>query len=126
MFKRFHSGPRATAIEDERTAIKRLAKLDQMTLGGNPEGVGAHAVLKDGSSVFVSLGDAIDVEQECARLSKERNRLDGLLRGLAKKLANEQFTSKAPAAVVEREREKEGSWSQQRDALSDKLRSLGC
>ncbi len=117
---------RATAIEDERTAIKRLAKLDQMTLGGNPEGVGAHAVLKDGSSVFVSLGDAIDVEQECARLSKERNRLDGLLRGLAKKLANEQFTSKAPAAVVEREREKEGSWRQQRDALSDKLRSLGC
>jgi valyl-tRNA synthetase len=117
---------RATAIEDERTAITRLAKLGQMTLGGNPEGVGAHAVLKDGSSVFVSLGDAIDVERECARLSKERERLDGLLQGLAKKLANKQFTSKAPAAVVEHEREKEGSWREQRNALSDKLRSLGC
>ena len=46
--------------------------------------------------------------------------------GLAKKLANDQFTSKAPAEVVEREREKERSWREQRDALSDKLDSLGC
>jgi valyl-tRNA synthetase len=114
------------AIDAERNTIERLAKVEGLTVGNAPDEVGAHAVLRDGSSVFVALGNAIDVEKECARLSKERDRLEQLVTGLTKKLANERFTSQAPAEVVARERAKGESWQEQRDALSAKLRSLGC
>ena len=42
------------------------------------------------------------------------------------KLANDQFVSRAPADVVEREREKEQTWREQRETLAAKLGALGC
>ena len=52
--------------------------------------------------------------------------MDRQLAGVAAKLANDKFVSRAPAEVVEREREKERSWREQREALAEKLRVLGC
>ena len=83
-------------------------------------------MLADGSSVFVPLEDAIDVRHECDRLAKERDRLDQQLQAVAAKLANPQFTARAPAEVVERERVKQASWREQRDGLAAKLGALGC
>ena len=94
--------------------------------GAKPEGVGAHQVLSDGSAVFVPLGSAIDVERECRRLGAELERLDKQLATVKHKLANQQFVTRAPADVVEREREKEQSWHEQRETLAIKLRDLGC
>jgi valyl-tRNA synthetase len=83
-------------------------------------------VLADGSELAVALAGAIDVQQECRRLSEELGRLDRQLAGLAAKLANANFVSRAPADVVAREREKEQTWRAQRDTLADKLSALGC
>ncbi len=116
----------AEAFNAEQHTIERLAKLDRLEMDGTPEGVGAHAVLADGSSLFVPLEDAIDIEQECARLCGELERLDRQLERIAKKLGNEQFVNRAPAEVVEREREKEGAWREQRETLAKKLGVLGC
>ncbi|MFQ5703488.1 MAG: valine--tRNA ligase [Gemmatimonadales bacterium] len=114
-------------FELERETIARLAKVGELEVDyGEPDEVGAHTVLSDGSSVFVPLGDAIDIRKECARLSSEAERLDRQLSGVAAKLKNEKFVSRAPADVVERERAKERSWQEQREVLSAKLRALGC
>ena len=116
-----------TAFEAEQPTIERLAKVSEMTIGSEiVETIGAHAVLPDGSSVFVPLGDAIDVAMERTRLSDELERIEKQLTGVSKKLQNEQFLNRAPVAVVEREREKERSWKEQREALAAKLRALGC
>ena len=72
--------------------------------------MGAHAVLPVGSAVFVPLGDAIDVAAECDRLAAEMERLDKQLQVATAKLGNENFTKRAPAEVVERERQKEQTW----------------
>jgi valyl-tRNA synthetase len=106
--------------------VKRLAKIGHLELDAAPEGIGAHAVLSDGSSVFTALGDAIDIDRECQKLRAEVERFDSLLQGIRSKLANENFVSRAPAAVVENEKEKERSWSEQRDAVAAKLHALGC
>jgi valyl-tRNA synthetase len=114
-------------FEAERDTILRLAQLGELTLNGAAAGEGgAHAVLADGSEVAVALAGAIDVQQECRRLSDERGRLDRQLAGLAVKLANANFVSRAPADVVAREREKEQTWRAQRDVLAGKLSALGC
>jgi len=114
------------ALERERGTILRLAKLSDLVLAESTERVGGHAVLSDGTSVFVPLGDAIDVGSECGRLGAEAERLAGLLASQRKKLDNQQFVSRAPADVVAREREKLTTWSDQREVLVRKRELLGC
>jgi valyl-tRNA synthetase len=114
------------AFNAERTTIMRLAKLSTLELGGASREQGATAVLSDGSSVLVPLGDAIDLDRECERLKGEHDRLGQLIDGQHGKLANEQFVSRAPAAVVERERQKLSDWREQADVLRTKLGRLGC
>ncbi|HYL22086.1 MAG TPA: valine--tRNA ligase [Gemmatimonadales bacterium] len=115
------------AFEGERETITRLAQIRALRLDGRrASDAGAHAVLADGSEVFVALVGAIDVQQECRRLTGELTRLDQQLAGLTGKLTNQQFVARAPAEVVAKEREKERAWRDQRQALADKLKSLGC
>jgi valyl-tRNA synthetase len=113
-------------FEAESETIRRLAQLDELSFDGGAKRVGAYAVFGDGSEVFVALENAIDVQQECRRLSGELTRLDRQLTGLSGKLANQQFVARAPAEVVAKEREKERAWRDQRQVLADKLKSLGC
>ena len=87
---------------------------------------GGHAVLSDGTSVFVPLGDAIDLGRECARLGTEVHRLGRLVESQEKKLSNKQFVAKAPADVVERERHKLSTWREQTEVLVKKRELLGC
>jgi valyl-tRNA synthetase len=114
------------ALERERGTIVRLAKLSELVLAESGERVGGHAVLPDGTSVFVPLGDAIDVGRECTRLGTEAERLTALLASQEKKLGNQQFVSRAPAEVVAREREKLAAWTEQREVLVRKRELLGC
>jgi len=120
-------GPEAReTFAAEHGTITRLAKVSNLGFGDGGERVGGHAVLTDGTAVFVPLGDAIDVERECSRLGAEVERLLQLITGQEKKLGNQQFTTKAPAAVVEREREKLASWREQHEVLARKRALLGC
>ena len=120
------TGRQAPAYGPERETIVRLAGLETLSFDAAPKGAGAHAILKDGSDVFVALEGSIDLAQECRRLSTDRDRLDRQLAGLSAKLANPSFVSRAPADVVAKEREKEQSWRAQVGALNDKLKALGC
>jgi valyl-tRNA synthetase len=114
------------AFEQERATITRLAKLSQLSFEESRERVGGHAVLSDGTSVFVPLGDAIDLGRECNRLGSEVERLIGLVRSQEKKLGNEQFVTRAPSDVVERERQKLSAWKEQAEVLVRKRELLGC
>ena len=114
------------ALREERATIVRLAKLSDLSFEEPTERVGGHAVLSDGTAVFVPLGEAIDVGRECNRLSSEVDRLIRLVESQEKKLGNEQFVSRAPTEVVERERQKLTTWKEQREVLLKKRELLGC
>jgi valyl-tRNA synthetase len=55
--------------------------------------------------VFVDLAGLIDVEAEVKRLSKENEKLAGLIAAKRAKLESGSFAAKAPPAVVAKERE---------------------
>ncbi len=123
------SARQRAASEAAREMIQRLAKVGRLeaVAGDAAAGrIGSHALLPDGAELFVELGDAIDVEKECARLKAELTRLDGQLAAVRGKLGNETFRTRAPAEVVARETEKEQQWSAKRDAIAAKLAALGC
>ncbi|HPF61894.1 MAG: valine--tRNA ligase [Gemmatimonadetes bacterium] len=115
------------ALAAESETARRLAKLESIAVvSAAPAEPGGTVVLEDGTTVIVPLGDLVDLDRECARLGAEAERLDGLVAGQERKLANEQFTARAPAAVVEKEREKLESWRAQAAALREKRAALGC
>ncbi len=100
--------------------------MSELQFAESGDAVGGYAVLSDGTGVFVPLGDAIDVGRECSRLGTELARFEQLVGAQEKKLGNEQFVARAPAAVVEKEREKLASWKEQAAALAEKRKRLGC
>ena len=69
---------------------------------------GAGEVFMVGTTEFnVPLEGMIDVAAEIAKAEAEIQRYEGFLRGVNAKLSNEKFVAGAPAAVVERERQKQ-------------------
>ncbi|HBO11988.1 MAG TPA: hypothetical protein DD491_04300, partial [Halieaceae bacterium] len=56
--------------------------------------------------ILVPLAGLIDRDAELARLARELGRIEGEVKRLRGKLDNPGFVAKAPAEVVEREREK--------------------
>ena len=59
-----------------------------------------------GYKLIIPLEGLIDPEEEMMRLQKELADVENDLKIINSKLANEQFISKAPAAVVEKEKAK--------------------
>ncbi|MBK7348974.1 MAG: valine--tRNA ligase [Gemmatimonadetes bacterium] len=114
------------AFRQEEGCIRRLAKVGSLSFGAALPEPGANAVLADGTSLYIALGDLVDVHKECERLGTEAARLAQLIEGQRKKLGNEQFVSRAPVNVVQHEREKLASLEQQLAALSEKREQLGC
>ena len=55
----------------------------------------------------VHLAGTIDVDAELARIDKDVKKTEKELEGVTKKLANEQFVSRAPAEILEKERGKQ-------------------
>jgi valyl-tRNA synthetase len=115
-----------SALAMEERALRRLARVDDVAEGAAINGdMGAHAVLRSGADLFLPLAGIIDVDQERQRLGRELERIEGQLRGTEARLSSEQFTARAPADIVAREREKADSLRDQRDRLAGKLQGLG-
>jgi valyl-tRNA synthetase len=66
---------------------------------------GAATATVAGCDVFVDLADLIDVGAEIVRLTKENEKTAGFIKAKQAKLADEKFSAKAPAPVVQKERE---------------------
>jgi valyl-tRNA synthetase len=111
-------------LEANLRAVRDLARVEDLGFDAGGEGVGASAVLRSGAELFVPLAGVIDVEKERTRLRDEVGRLDGLIAGTEKKLANESFVARAPAEVVGKEREKLAGYTEQRAKLAGKLSAL--
>lgn len=72
----------------------------------------------------VPLADMIDTEAERAKLAKEIDYLEGFKASIEKKLSNERFVAKAPAAVVEGERKKLADAEAKIARLTESLQAL--
>jgi valyl-tRNA synthetase len=92
----------------------------------------AHAVLVDAPALAGGEGDPLlasapraPVALLRARYAKELVRLDGEIARLEKKLANEQFTSKASSDVVAKERGKLAGYAAERTRVAEASVRLG-
>ena len=88
----------------------RLASASDVEIAESFEGIlsadDAVQIVTDSATILLPLSDIVDMEKELARLESEKKKLMGEIERLEKKLSNEGFVAKAPAAVVEGERAK--------------------
>ena len=77
-----------------------------------------------GMEIFVDLADLIDVAAERQRKQQELAKLDGLIAAKRKKLENKNFVDRAPAAVVQGERDSLADLESQRAAVAAFLERL--
>ena len=85
--------------------IKTLAKVSEMTWQDDNLPASATALLGD-LELHIPLAGLIDKDSELARLKKEMQKLEKDAEKFKNKLNNENYVSKAPAAVVEKERQR--------------------
>ncbi len=81
-------------------------------------------IVTDSASIFLPLSDIIDFEKERARLEGEKTKVEGEIERIEKKLSNEGFVSKAPAAVVEGEKAKMAKYRETLDGIISALNAL--
>lgn len=83
------------------------------------------SVVTKGAQVYMPMGELVDFEKEKTRLEKEKAKVQKDIDFVMKKLNNEGFVAKAPAAVIAQEREKAAKYQELMDKLNASLAALG-
>ena len=102
----------ATAEKDAFTAgapffVRQASASEVVVVGADeiPAADGQVEVITHAARVFMPLAELVDIQQELERIAKEKAKAEGHLKGIEAKLNNEAFTSKAPANIVQQQRD---------------------
>ncbi len=114
-------------IADIEKYIKNIANVTEITVAGTDMVAGNDVMTAviDGAEILVPLDELVDFEAEIERLTKEKKRLEDEVARVEKKLGNQGFVAKAPAAVVEAEKEKGEKYREMLATVVARLESMG-
>ncbi len=104
--------------------LQRLAFASEVEIETGFEPESAVQVITSEARVFIPLSELVDTEKELARLKKEKEAAEKEIAMLKAKLNNAGFTAKAPAAVVEGEREKLAKAEEKLLKIEESLKAL--
>jgi valyl-tRNA synthetase len=99
---------KADIFETGRSYLGRLAYAGEVTISGEtPENADKMVtIVTDDAKLYMPLAELVDLDKEKERINKELKKANDELARVEGKLGNEKFTSRAPEAVVNAEREK--------------------
>lgn len=120
------SDERTNQIFHENEAyIIRFCNPSELEIGKDLEpSADAVTAVFTGGEVRMPLAGLIKLEDEIERMEGEAAKLQKEVDRVVKKLANEKFVSKAPAAIVEGERKKEKDYREQLKIVEERIASL--
>ena len=114
------------ALNAHKDYFFKLARVKDLTIGNGLEKPHASASIIVGRhEVYIPLAGMIDLDLERERLTKEIKQKEAFLKSIRGKLMNEQFVTKAPPDVVDRERQKERDVIAEMKRLRGSLDNLG-
>jgi len=123
------AGDHRADLEGKSTVIETLAKTRPLHILPRDQRPAKNDkaivyVLKH-ADVVIPLEGMVDIEAEKARLSKEMGVLEREISRLTQRLDDGQFTSKAPAAVIEKERSRLSEYTDKLARMKVELQQLG-
>ncbi len=118
----------ATPYGDTFTAgiefIKRLAYASEVEIGSEFELKDAVSIITEDAKIFIPMGELVDYKAEKQRLEKELAKAQKDLEFINKKLSNEGFLAKAPAAVVETQKENAAKLSEKISMIQESIAKI--
>ena len=112
-------------LKENESYIARFSNPEEFVYGEDVEAPSdAVTSVITGAEIYLPLAGLINIEDEIARLEKEAEKLQQEVDRVEKKLLNEKFVAKAPAAVVEAERAKGADYQAQREAVLERIATL--
>ena len=112
-------------LKENESYIARFSNPEEFVYGEDVEAPSdAVTSVITGAEIYLPLAGLINIEDEIARLEKEAEKLQQEVDRVEKKLSNEKFVAKAPAAVVEAERAKGSDYQAQRESVLERIATL--
>ena len=112
-------------LKENESYIARFSNPEEFVYGEDVEAPSdAVTSVITGAEIYLPLAGLINIEDEITRLEKEAEKLQQEVDRVEKKLSNEKFVAKAPAAVVEAERAKGADYQAQREAVLERIATL--
>lgn len=121
------AGPEAIAIIQEGSPyIMSLAWASEVVTGPITTEKPQQAVsfITSGVEVYLPLAELVDMDKEVARVKKEIAAMEAEVKRSERMLSNKGFLAKAPAEVVQKEREKEAGYRDKLARLKERLNRL--
>ena len=115
----------AAALEGEADAVRALARVGALLFGDVESGQDTVRLVVRDVTVALNVGGSVDLDAERERLRVEAASVEKHVAGLQGRLGNAQFLDKAPAEVVERERERLENGRARLERITELLRDLG-
>lgn len=119
--------PEAAAVLNQAGAyLESLAWASEVVTGAITDQKPPQAVsfITNGVEVYLPLADLVDMEKEIARVEKEIAAMEAEVKRSERMLTNKGFLAKAPAEVVQNEREKETGYRDKLARLKERLFQL--
>ncbi len=114
----------ATFGEKVHPFFVRLASASEVEVVDSYDDDSSVRIITDAAAIYIPLADIIDFEAERARLTAELKTVEGEIARANGKLSNENFTSRAPEAVVNAEREKLERYKAKLAGIEDALKAI--
>ena len=113
------------AFEHGSVFMQRLASASEVEVADSFELDGAVCIVTADAKIYIPMGELVDLAAEKARLNKELAAVEKDLAFVNGKLSNENFVAKAPAAVVEAQREQKTRYEEKIAMLKESIAKLG-
>jgi valyl-tRNA synthetase len=110
-------------LKEHYHLVTRLARLDSATLGTEIPKGSAQFVIGEAVAAL-PLGDVIDIDKERARLAKEVKKAEDEIARIDGKLSNAAFVAKAPAEVIDEQKEKRAEYAAVASRLAEAVSRL--
>ena len=104
--------------------VRKLANVSSIN-EINEKPAGALSFMVGTMECFVPMSQNVNKEEELKKLQEDLKYAEGFLNSVLKKLSNEKFVNGAPAAVIEKERNKQRDAETKIAALKEQIAALG-
>lgn len=116
----------AGIFNNSKVFFQTLSYASEVIIQKDKTGIDEDAVsaVIENANIYMPFAELVDIEKEIERLKKEEERLNKELARVNGMLANEKFVSKAPAAKIEEEKEKQAKYTQMMKQVKEQLAHL--